>query len=210
MAYDYDDEEEYEGDEEPVEKAMSKVEGAKITVQVETEILKRTIVEELHAELFTSLKATVLAEAKAEIIPALKDEIVNHTHEIVKGMIDDIYKNEKITVGGGWDEKQEELTFEQFVKREIKKIIQKGKFEDKRGYSTSFEDYFTKECVNSDIERFMSKNVDEMRKSINSKLQTLFDQQTKNLLSDTVLKVLMASDTYQNIENSVKRLADKK
>jgi len=209
MSYDcsYD---EYERDEEePMENATTKVEGAKITVTVETDILKQTIVDELHRELFSSLKASVLEEAKAEIIPELKKEVTGHTREIVKEMIDGIYKNEKITVGGGWDEKREELTFEQFVKREIKKIIQNGKFEDKHGYPVSFEDYFTKECVNSDIERFMRTNVDEMRKSINSKLKTLFDQQTKDLLSDTVLNILMASDTYKNIENGVKRLADK-
>ena len=209
MSYDcsYD---EYERDEEePMENATTKVEGAKITVTMETEVLKQTIVDELHRELFSSLKASVLEEAKAEIIPELKKEVTNHTREIVKGMIDDIYKNEKITVGGGWNEKQEELTFEQFVKNEIKKTIQDGKFEDKRGYSTSFEDYFTKECVNSDIERFMRTNVDEMRKTINSKLKTLFDKQTKDLLSDTVLNILMASDTYKKVENGVKRLADK-
>ena len=208
MSYDYD-EEENEEESEPIENAKTKTEGAKITVQLETEILKRTIVDELHSELYGSLKAAALAEAKAQIIPALKDEVVNHTKEIVRGMIDDIYKTEKITIGGGWDEKREELTFEQFVKREIKKIIQSGKIEDKRGYSTSFEDYFTKQCVNSEVENFMNKNIDEMRKSINVKLKTLFDQQTKNLLSDTVLNVLMASETYQGIENSVKRLADK-
>ena len=55
----------------------------------------------------------------------------------------------------------------------------------------------------------MRTSVDEMRKTINSKLKTLFDKQTKDLLSDTVLNILMASDTYKNIENGVKRLADK-
>ncbi len=208
MSYDCDYEE-YEVAEDPTESTTIKTEEAKITVQVETKILKRSILNELHAELYSSLKSAVLAEAKSEIIPALKQEITNHTHEIVKSMVDDIYKNEKITIGGVWDKNREELTFEQFVKREIKNIIQSGKFKDSKGYSTTFEDYFTKNCVNSEIENFMSNNVDEIRKSINVKLKTLFDQQTKDLLSNTVLNVLMASETYQGIENSVKRLADK-
>jgi len=205
----YEDYEEEDCEEEPEEGTEIKVDDTKITVIVETENLQQSIVNALRAELYNSMKAAIVADIKAEILPALKTEVVNHTKEIVQSLIDDIYENDKITIGGGWHEKQEEITFKEFIRREIKKTVESGKFEDKRGYSTTFSDYLTKQCVGSEVENFMQKSVDGMRKDINAKLKTIFDTQTKNLLSETVINVLMASETYQGIENSIKRLADK-
>lgn len=206
---DYDGEDENEGDDEPVEKAKSAIDGTTIKLEVNTDILQRTIIEELHSQLYSSLKVAIISDIKAEIMPELKKEVVNHTSEIVKSLIDDIYNNEKITIGGGWGEPKEEVTFHDFVHSEVKKCVDNGSFKDNRGYDIKFSEYITKECVGGEIERKMNKSIEEIRNSINSNLKTLFDTQTKNMLSDTVLKVLMASETYQGIENSVKRLADK-
>jgi hypothetical protein len=207
--YDYDGEDEYEGENEPMEKAKSTIEDTTIKLEVSTDVLQRTIIDELHSQLYSSLKASIISDIKAEIMPELKKEVVSHTSEIVKSLVDDVYNNDKITIGGGWDEKKEEVTFHDFVRTEVKKCIDNGSFKDSRGYDIKFSEYITKQCVGGEVERKMNKSIEEIRNSINSNLKALFDLQTKNMLSDTVLKVLMASETYQGIENRVKRLADK-
>lgn len=57
-----------------------------------------------------------------------------------------------------------------------------------------------------EIENFM----DDVRKEINKTMKDTFNNSTKSLLSNTVLNILSANDTYKQIENNIKCIADKK
>ena len=53
----------------------------------------------------------------------------------------------------------------------------------------------------------MDRQVSLMRDEINKNIKTTFDDSTRTMLSDAVLKVLMANETYKKIENNIACLA---
>lgn len=75
----------------------------------------------------------------------------------------------------------------------------------------SFEDYIKKsfnaeEIVKKDLDKFM----DDVRKDINKAMKETFDNSTRNMLSSSVLSILTANETYRQIENNIKCIADKR
>ena len=55
----------------------------------------------------------------------------------------------------------------------------------------------------------MDKQVDEVRQQVNRDVKAAFDESTKTMLSNAVLQVLMANDTYKKIESNISCIADK-
>ncbi len=56
---------------------------------------------------------------------------------------------------------------------------------------------------------YLDKQVDEVRQQVNSDVKAAFDESTKTMLSNAVLQVLMANDTYKKIESNIACIADK-
>ena len=52
--------------------------------------------------------------------------------------------------------------------------------------------------------------MDDIRKDINKTMKDTFDNSTKNMLSNAVLNILSTNDTYRQIENNIKCIADKR
>ena len=57
---------------------------------------------------------------------------------------------------------------------------------------------------------FRSREIDQIRKNINTRIKDMFDSSTRQMLSDNVLQVLMANETYQKIQGNIACIADKK
>ena len=55
----------------------------------------------------------------------------------------------------------------------------------------------------------MDKQVDEVRQQVNRDVKAAFDESTKTMLSNAVLQVLMANDTYKKIESNISCIADR-
>ena len=75
----------------------------------------------------------------------------------------------------------------------------------------SFEEYINRsfnaeDLIKADLDKFM----DGIRKDINKTMKETFDSSTKNMLSSTALSILTANDTYRQIENQIKCIADKR
>lgn len=51
--------------------------------------------------------------------------------------------------------------------------------------------------------------MDDIRKQVNTTMKETFDNSTKSMLSNAVLSILSANDTYRQIENNIKCIADK-
>lgn len=136
--------------------------------------------------------------------------------------VDEYIATTKIKVGGGyWDNTEEhEYTVEQYIKKELKDRLDSKKLRvKKKGYTSSYSDDFEQvsfeeyidrqfdfdEMIKKDLDKFM----DDVRKQVNKAMKETFDNSTKSMLSSAVLSILGANETYRQIENNIKCIADK-
>lgn len=224
MSY-YDD---YEPDEDEMEEcdAMSNTraefEGETLKIEFDTCNFARGIVGEVKLQLKDSLYAQITKEIKEEILGEMKETIRDKASEIVREFIDDFLKNEIITVGGGYydDEERKEYTLLEYSKKCIGDCVKKSEFRictgndrygDKQYKNMKFADYIKEKLgLDAETKAFIDSQVADIKKQINSEVKNIFDESTKTMLSDTVLKILMANDTYKKIEGSISCIADRK
>lgn len=152
-----------------------------------------------------------------------KELIENKVSEKFQNFMDDYIATTTIKTGGNYwsDEPEKEYTVEQYIKKELKDRLDGNILKAKKpGRKTSYSDDFEKvtfeeyikrtfnpeELIKKELDQFM----DDVRKDINKTMKDTFDNSTKNMLSSAVLNILTANDTYRQIENNIKCIADKK
>lgn len=151
-----------------------------------------------------------------------KKVIADEVSENFQHFVDEYIANTKIKVGGNyWDDTEEqEYTVEQYIKNELKDRLDSGKLRvKKKGHTSSYSDDFEQvsfeeyinrqfdfdEMIKKDLDKFM----DDIRKQVNKTMKETFDNSTKSMLSTAVLNILGANETYRQIENNIKCIADK-
>lgn len=232
---DYDDyyEDEYEPTQEEMEEQDGmestevKVENENIKIEFNTENFAAGIMQAVAAEVKKNLYSEIVSEIKREVLDGVKEKIQYATGDIIRGIVQDFMDNEKIQFGGSvWDdEPKEELTLTQYAKRCVKDCIENSRFRivksiKKDLYSRgkyraetqeyTFEEYLLQHLgIDDEVKDYLDKQVDEVRKQVNSDVKAAFDESTKSMLSNAVLQVLMANDTYKKIESNIACIADK-
>lgn len=193
----------------------------KVTIDLENleSLVKETMENNIEAVIQEQVKSLV-----SDTIDKLaKEEISNAVSMNFQKFVDEYIKNTTIKVGGNsyWDdEDQKEYTVEQYIKKELKERLEsKTLMAKKKGRTSSYRDDYEQvsfeeyvyrsfnpdDLIKNDLDKFM----DEIRKDINRSMKEIFDTSTKNMLSSAVLNVLTANDTYRQIENQIKCIADK-
>jgi len=177
--------------------------------------IKAAVMEALSGETLDDIRA----EIKRDFIEQLKPEVEAISREkaidFVEELLCDIAENSTVSVGGGWKEEAKIYTYREFVKEEIRKIVEKEEIKvrtpnGRNDYSSvKFSDYVINHCVDGEIEKHIKTNIDALRKDVNSKVKEIFDTQTRNMLSETVMGVIMQSDIYRRIDGNIKCIADK-
>lgn len=199
----------------------------KLVIEFDTTNFAKGIVQEVRQEVVSSLRDEVLAEIKREVLEdGFKEKIHNAAHSIVKEMIDDYVENEKITIGGNsfWgDESLQEFTMQEYAKKCIADSIKEGRFYIVTGYrkgrysdsyeaersSLTYADYIrSKLAIGNDIKEYIDEQIIEIKNNVNTNVKELFDSSTKKMLSESVLNILMANDTYKKIESGIACIAD--
>lgn len=226
----------YDEDYEPTQEEMEEMDGLEntkvehnnevININFNTENFANGIVTAVVQSLKENIYREVVDQIRKECLEDIHKKIQLQTGEIIKEIIDDYMNTEKITVGGDsvWDdEPKEELTFIQYVKRCMKNIIKNGKFKvvksvekdrlwDKYVIKTedfSFDEYIKANCgIDNEVKAYLDKEVDKMRRKINENIKDTFDESTRNMLSQSVLNILMANDTYKQIESNIASIAN--
>lgn len=207
------DEEEWEPNEEELEEMegenSTKVDFQKnmLNINFNMENVARGIISQVVAQIQGTLKESVMSEIKKEIVSGIKDELKEHTHEIMRDIIDEIYATEKIQVGSGWKEPVKEYTMKEYVIEQAKNAITQNSVG--KGYNDSFDKWFKEKCVDADIKSIITKAVEETRRTINKEVKEVFDSATREMLSKEVLNILMANDTYKKIESNIACIATK-
>lgn len=231
MGYDY-----YEDDYEPTVEEMEEEDGMENTdviigkeslrIEFNTENFAAGIMRAVAAEVKKSLYSEIVEEIKKEVLDDIKKKVQCATGDIIKDIVLDFLNNEKICVGGSsvWDdEPKEELTLYQYAKRCTKDCIENSRFritknfkKDRYGKYTaetqeySFEEYIQNHlCIDDEVKTYLDKQIDDVRQQVNRDVKAAFDESTKTMLSNAVLQVLMANDTYKKIEDNIACIADK-
>lgn len=113
-----------------------------------------------------------------------KKVIADEVSENFQRFVDEYIANTKIKVGGNyWDDTEEQVSFEEYINRQF-----------------DFD-----EMIKKDLDKFM----DDISKQVNKTMKETFDNSTKSMLSTAVLNILGANETYRQIENNIKCIADK-
>lgn len=193
----------------------------KVTIDLENleSIVKGTI----ETNIETVVKEQVEAVIKKTIDKMAKDTIYDAVSSNFERFVNEYITTTTIKVGGNsyWDdEESKEYTVEQYIKRELKarlesKTLRAKKKGSKSSYDSDFENVSFEEYINRqfDFEDMIKKDLDkfmnDIRKNVNKTMKDTFDNSTKSMLSNAVLSILSANDTYRQIENNIKCIADK-
>lgn len=234
MGY-WDEDEEYEPDKEEMETCMGE-ESTTVSksnnvlhVDIDMDNMCQGIVNAVKEQLRAELYESILQEVKNDIVKDIKQTVLTSTGEIVKELIVDFMNNEKITVGGDcWgNSKTEEYTLMDYAKKCIGEAIRDAKFtvvteikEDKNwngrvNYRKTTKEWRFNEFINSqlgignEIQEYLTEQIGDIKKQVNKDMKNLFDKATKDMLSESVLSVLMANDTYKRIQKQVACIADR-
>ena len=186
---------------------------------IDMENLEAMIERNLNDPLEVIINEQVENCVKRKIEELARNVIAEKVTENFQKFVDVYISTTKIKVGGNsyWDDDEvKEFTVEQYIKYELKKRLESKKLRVKSNnrYSdyeeVSFEDYIksqfnANDIIKTDLDSFL----DGVRKQINQTVKDTFDKSTKDMLSNTVLSILTANDTYRKIENNIKCIANK-
>lgn len=198
--------------------------------------MKVTIdLENLETLVYTAINKNIEEIIKIEIDTMIRKTIEKDSKEKIEDLVNTNFErfvNEYITTttiktgGDFWnDEEAKEYTVEQFIKEQLKQKLESNTLKVKKkgrtsSYSNdfenvSYEEYIKRTCnindlIQKEFENKLNKFMDEIRKDINETMKNTFDNSTKTMLSNVVLNILSANDTYKQIENNIKCIADRK
>lgn len=231
--YDYDEYEDYEPTQEELEEyegaeaTKTKMTKKKLKIEFDTENFANGIVAAVTSEVKKNLEASIIEQIKKEVLDDLKEKVRLSTHEIIKDIIVEFMENEKIKIGGSsfWDDEPlKELSMLEYAKKCVGDSVKGGKFKVVTSYEKdrydnryraktqefTFADYIRSElAIGNDIKDYIDKQVVEIKNNVNRDVKKIFDDSTKKMLSESVLNVLMANDTYKKIENNLLCIADR-
>lgn len=191
-------------------------------VTLELDNLENIVQTTLEKNLGNVVKEQIADIVKKTADNLIKDTINTQVSKNFQHFVDEYITTKKIKVGGSyWDnEPEQEYTVEQYIKQQLKEKLDSKKLKlkqmDSYGRYTnnyeevSFETYISRqfdpnEMIKKELDAFM----DDIRKQVNTTMKEIFDNSTKSMLSNAVLNILSANDTYRQIENNIKCIADK-
>ena len=191
-------------------------------VTLELDNLENIVQTTLEKNLGNVVKEQIADIVKKTADNLIKDTINTQVSEHFQHFVNEYITTKKIKVGGSyWDnEPEQEYTVEQYIKQQLKEKLDSKKLKSKQKDSygrytnnyeeVSFETYISRqfdpdEMIKKELDAFM----DDIRKQVNTTMKETFDNTTKSMLSNAVLSILSANDTYKQIENNIKCIADK-
>lgn len=191
-------------------------------VTLELDNLENIVQTTLEKNLENVVKEQIADIVKKTADNLMKDTINAQVSENFQHFVDEYITTKKIKIGGSyWDnEPEQEYTVEQYIKQQLKEKLDSKKLKLKKQDSygrytnnyeeVSFEQYISRQFDPSEeIKKELDTFMDDIRKQVNTTMKETFDNSTKSMLSNAVLSILSANDTYRQIENNIKCIADK-
>lgn len=135
---------------------------------------------------------------KTTVSKKIEEQAKIYVNESLKKVVEDeikAYMQKKITVGGGWREPERKLSRDEYLAECVAKVVEE-KLEPEK-ISNIVKDY---------CQRTINDNVENLKTTVNVRIKKEFDETTRKALSDNVVSMLMAGDTYKKLSDSMGRL----
>lgn len=168
----------------------------KITLDVPdiTTFIKHTVENTVRKAVYEMIDNCIKSTVKSEI----EDKAKAYVNESLKKVIDDeikAYMQKEITIGGGWREPERKLSRNEYLAECTAKVIDEKLNPEK-----------VTDIVRNYCQRTIDDNVERLKVAVNTGVKTQFDETTRKALSDNVVSMLMAGDTYKRLSDSMGRL----
>lgn len=146
----------------------------------------------------SSVYKMIAGQVKSIVSDKIKDSAEAYVEESLKKAVDDeikTYMEKDITIGGGWYEPNRTMSRNEYLAECVSTTL------DKKLESEQIKKIVTDYCS-----REITSKVDALKDDVNRGIKNTFDAETRKALSDNVVTVLMAGDTYQRLSDSMGRL----
>lgn len=168
----------------------------KITLDIPelTGFIKHTI----HNTVKSSIYQLIETHVKSIVDNEIKNVAEAYVNESLKKVIDEEikgYMNKDITIGGGWREIERTLTRNEYLSECISKVL------DERLKPEEIKKIVTESCHSA-----IDSNLSKLKNDVNQGIKKNFDDATRKALSDNVVSMLMAGDTYKRLSDSMGNL----
>lgn len=159
---------------------------------------------EMQERIIIAFKNTVERAVNAEVSRIAREQfesqIKQRTAEILEqkitASVNELFSQE-VTVGGGWGEKSETMTREQYLTKVIGDKLSKGFDKDNFDKKVAAE-------VQTQIDKFSGA----VKNNVNTSIKKLFDASMQQNLTNSVVNLLMSNETYQTLSGSMQNLLD--
>lgn len=169
--------------------------GANATLTINMDDLNQSIKRNLEAK----IDGVVLQSVEKIVREACKDKIEELVEQALSSKLDEAvaeYLAGEITVGGGWGSPEKKVTRTQLMNETVQELLDKT-FADKRRVSDE---------VVKVANPLITKSVDALKRDVQQRLSTTFDDMTRQNLADNVVAMLMSSNTYRQLRDNMKNL----
>lgn len=183
----------------------------KITLEMDN--LQSAVEGAINANITNIVEQEVDALIKAKVNESAKliEDIVN---EKIIAFVNEYFKTVTITVGGGWNDPVKTYGIEEYIKLQIAEKIETQQINVKDRYgntkTVSFNDYCKQMFdVDKAVERTLNDFMNSTAKSINQNINDMFNDAARRALSESVLNLLSKNETFQNMQDSIKCIANR-
>lgn len=159
-----------------------------------TTFIKHTVANTVEKAVYDMIDNCVKSMVKDKI----EDIAEAYVNESLKTVVDDeikAYMQKEITIGGGWREPERKLSRNEYLAECTAKVIDEKLNPEK-----------VADIVRNYCQRTIDDNVASIKVAVNTGIKTQFDETTRKALSDNVVSMLMAGDTYKRLSDSMERI----
>lgn len=188
----------------------------KLTLDLENleSIVKATLEENSKSAIDDAIHSVV----REKVDRALEENCDTAISHIIEGYIKEYLSTAKIQVGNSWNgDGVKEFTVEEYLKDQVATIFKdqsfnietKNSWGSKETKKVSFQDFITEKFdVETYLKRDLEKLASDVKRDVDYKIRTLFDESMKRTLADNIFTIVSASETYQKVKSSMNLLGE--
>lgn len=170
----------------------------KITLDIPdvNDYIKHTVENTVERAIYSIIDKYVRETVRSEIEQTAK---VYVEKSLEKAVDDEIkaYMQEDITIGDSWSSSKRTLSRNDYLSECTAKAVESGL--SSKNIAQTVTDY---------CESTINKFARNLKEEVNSKIRDKFDETTRKALSDNVVTMLMAGDTYKKLSDSMGRILE--
>ena len=183
------------------------VKGNEITLTMDIENLKNSIIKsvkkELKEDITKELKESIIRQVYDEIakpqLDKIKTTISDSINELVSEEVKSFYTEQKISIGGGWNEPVITMTIREYTQTLLKDIIAVGKVKMYGGNTVLIDKYILENAITAEVQKYMSSELTKVQKGVDVKVKEVFNTKIEQMMSEVALGVLKSNATYNEI-----------